>query len=95
MSKYKAFSGPYFPVFGLNTGKNGPENTPYLDTFHAVGHCSSRCSHIGPVHHGSDIWFPYTPLLPISAGFWLLGTCLKVIYALALILLILFDTNCL
>ena len=23
--------------FGLNTGKYGPEITPYLDTFHAVG----------------------------------------------------------
>ena len=37
------FSGPYFPVFGLNTeiygpntGKYGPEKTPHLDTFHAV-----------------------------------------------------------
>ena len=30
------FSGPYFPVFALNTGKYGPEKTPYLDTFHAV-----------------------------------------------------------
>ena len=49
MSKYGVFSGPYFPVFGLNAeiygvnlriqseyGKNGPENTPYLDTFHVV-----------------------------------------------------------
>ena len=34
--KYEAISGPYFPVFGLNTGKYGPEITPYLDTFHAV-----------------------------------------------------------
>ena len=30
------FFGPYFPVFGLITGKYGPEITPYLDTFHAV-----------------------------------------------------------
>ena len=34
------FSGPYFPVFGLNmerySGKYGPEKTPYFDTFHAV-----------------------------------------------------------
>ena len=30
------FSRPYFPVFGLNTGKYGPEKTPYLDNFHAV-----------------------------------------------------------
>ena len=29
------FSGPYFPVFTPNTGKYGPEKTPYLDTFHA------------------------------------------------------------
>ena len=36
MSKYGVISGPYFPIFGLNTGKYGPEITPYLDTFHAV-----------------------------------------------------------
>ena len=36
MSKYGVFSGPYFAVFGLNTGKYEPEKTPYLDTFHAV-----------------------------------------------------------
>ena len=36
MSKYGVISVPYFPVFGLNTGKYGPEITPYLDTFHAV-----------------------------------------------------------
>ena len=33
MSKYGVFSGLHFPVFGLNTGKYGPEETPYLDTF--------------------------------------------------------------
>ena len=26
----------YFPVFELNTGKYGPEKTPFLDTFRAV-----------------------------------------------------------
>ena len=48
MSKYGVFSGPYFHVFGTNTekyylplfssntGKFGPEKTPYLDTFHEV-----------------------------------------------------------
>ena len=30
------FSGPYFPVFSPNTGKYGPEKTPYLDTFRVV-----------------------------------------------------------
>ena len=29
MSKYRAISGPYFPVFG-------PDITPYLDTFHTA-----------------------------------------------------------
>ena len=36
VSRYEVFSGPYFPVFGLNTGKHGPEKTQYLDKFHAV-----------------------------------------------------------
>ena len=36
MSKYGVFSGPYFPVFRLNTGKYGREKPPSLDTFHAV-----------------------------------------------------------
>ena len=36
MFKYGVISGSYFPAFGLNTGKYGPELTPYLDTFHAV-----------------------------------------------------------
>ena len=36
MSKYAVISGPYFPVFSPNTGKYGPEITPYLDTFPAV-----------------------------------------------------------
>ena len=29
-------SGPYFPVFGLNTGKYGAEITSYLNTFQTV-----------------------------------------------------------
>ena len=46
VSKYGVFSGPSFPVFGLNTEiygvfspntrKYGPEKTQYLETFHAV-----------------------------------------------------------
>ena len=39
VSKYGVISGLlYFPVFGLNTGKCGPEITPCLGTFHAVMH---------------------------------------------------------
>ena len=36
VSKYGVISGPHFPIFGLNTGKYGPEITTYLDIFHAV-----------------------------------------------------------
>ena len=36
MSKYRVFSGPYFPVFSPNNGKYGPEKSPYLGTFRAV-----------------------------------------------------------
>ena len=47
MSRYGVYSGPYFPVFGLNTEINsnvfspntekyGLEKATYLDTFHAV-----------------------------------------------------------
>ena len=36
VSKEGVISGPYFPAFGLNTEKYGPEITPYLDSFHAV-----------------------------------------------------------
>ena len=36
VSKYGVISGPFFPVFGLNTGKYRPEITPYLDTFSAI-----------------------------------------------------------
>ena len=31
-AKYGVYSGPYFPTFGLNTGKYGPEKSPDLDT---------------------------------------------------------------
>ena len=51
MSKYRDFSGLYFAVFGLNTGKYGPEKTLYLDTFHAVYGSSY---HIVPAYVMSD-----------------------------------------
>ena len=35
-AQYGVISGPYFPVLGLNTGKYGPEITPYVDILHAV-----------------------------------------------------------
>ena len=35
VSKYGVISGPYSPIFGLNTGEYGPEITSYLDTFRA------------------------------------------------------------
>ena len=38
VSQYGVISGPYFPVFRLNTGKHVSEITSYLYTFHAVEH---------------------------------------------------------
>ena len=32
VTKYGVLSGPHSPVFGPNTGKYGPEKTPYLET---------------------------------------------------------------
>ena len=49
VSKYGVFSSPYFPAFGLNTGKYGPEKTPYLDTFHAVKTSTSTEYHSNPI----------------------------------------------
>ena len=37
VSKDGVFCGSYLPVFSPNTRKYGPEKTPYLDIFHAVG----------------------------------------------------------
>ena len=36
VSKYVVIFGPYFPVFGLNTGKYKPGISTYLDTFYAM-----------------------------------------------------------
>ena len=36
VSKYGVFSGPYFTVFVLSSGKYGPEKTSYLETIQAV-----------------------------------------------------------
>ena len=36
MSKYGVIPGLYFPEFSPNTGKFGPEETSYLETFHAT-----------------------------------------------------------
>ena len=36
LSRCGSFSCPYFPVFGLDTGKYGPEKLLHLGNFHAV-----------------------------------------------------------
>ena len=41
--KYGVYSGPYFPVLSPNTGKCGPEKTPYLDIFHTVLSDRAEC----------------------------------------------------
>ena len=44
VSKYGVISGQHFPLFGLTTGKYGPERTLYFDTFHAVKITKRRIS---------------------------------------------------
>ena len=36
MSKYGVFTGRYFPVFGLNTGKYGPQKNSIFGTVQAL-----------------------------------------------------------
>ena len=59
VSKYGVFFGPYFPVFSSNTGKYVPENTPYLDTFHAVKaswkHPKIKTETLSPFYD-EDVW---------------------------------------
>ena len=44
---YEIFFSPYFSVFGLNTGKYGPEKNLFLDTFCHIGDCDYF---IGGIH---------------------------------------------
>ena len=37
LSKYGVFSSPFFPVFGPNTGKYGPEKNSVLGRFSGSG----------------------------------------------------------
>ena len=51
MSKYRVISGPYFPLFRLNTEKHRQEITPYLGNFHAVYSMTANVSPILPYTH--------------------------------------------
>ena len=56
MSKFGVFSVSYFPVFEVNTGKYGPEKTPYLDTFLAVVNKVASTKATG-VKNNRNEWF--------------------------------------
>ena len=76
VSKYWVISGPYFPVFSSNTGKYGPEITPYLNTFAPSQHnllyfilmklkiyLFYKCIISPPaylLHISEDFWFVHT-----------------------------------
>ena len=57
LSKYRVFSGPYFPEFRLNTGKYGPEKTPYLNNFHEVAATTGTAKKIGKSQAWHDVFF--------------------------------------
>ena len=69
VSKYRVISGPYFPVFGLNTGKYGPEITPYLDTFHVVFSYTSFCGICGLIILGLKLPFRKCVAYVLSCSF--------------------------
>ena len=56
VSKFGVFSVSYFPVFEVNTGKYGPEKTPYLDTFLAVVNKVASTKATG-VNNNRNEWF--------------------------------------
>ena len=81
MSKYGVIFGPYFPVFGMNTGyapyifspntgKYEPEITPYLHTYHAVYSVISRKNLLKVVNNTPTI----KTLTQISAHWLILKT---------------------
>ena len=72
---------PCFSVFGQNTGKYGPEITPYLDTFHPVIHSGtsfglciyntpiSKCSTLNTLHYTN--WLEHSQnFVALILGTW-------------------------
>ena len=77
MSKYGAFSSPYFPVpyfpvFSPNTGKYGPEKPPYLDNFYAV---------IIHFDHISPLWVEYQYHLTFIINICIEKILVKIIFS--------------
>ena len=62
MSKCGVFSGPYFPVFELNTGKCGLEKTQCLDTIYAMLtnlYFPTNLTNLAPKSHCRTIKFSF------------------------------------
>ena len=51
---------PYFSVFRLNTGKYGPEKSPYSDTFHTVLETAVKILSQTSCHYAFKPEDPYT-----------------------------------
>ena len=70
MSKYGDFSDPYFPVFGLHTGKYGPGKTPqgydqkrklFRTNSFMLAHSSAKKFYIEQLTVKSSMqWYPMT-----------------------------------
>ena len=70
------FPSLYFPVFSPNTGKYGPEKTPYLDTFHVVSRTHNSLSSnlfseklqsvLRTVSNFRCMMFPWNKLTPLQ-----------------------------
>ena len=88
-AKYWGFSGPYFPVFRMNTRKYVPGKPPYLDTFYIVklekGKAkSSLLYHIISIYqiYSQPVFFhlrlPLGEKCPIRSFFWSVFSCTQI-----------------
>ena len=64
----RSFSGPYFPVFGMNTEKYEPEKTPYLGFSESISVFSPNTEIYGPDKTPSLDTFHAAEIVVISKG---------------------------
>ena len=75
VSKYGFFSGPYFSGFGLNTGKYGPEKTPYFEHYYCISLRSKSIFNLKEQFYGMTIGFQ------LQQRGWLFRHTVKPVYS--------------
>ena len=73
----------YLSVFSPNTGKYGPEITPYLDTFHAL-FMVTKCDKTGEFESSTRVLFTCIlhkrSYVQIRSYFWSVFSCIRTEY---------------